>query len=315
MRELWQSVDTDPDVAKIFALQNEDGSWFSGGPWGPRGYSRKGGYTATRPKFVTTAWILPFLGEIGYRTDDERIKKGADFILPTLSEREDNPSLENCCGLAAIPLWGLASVGLTDDERLTREWTKLLNCQRGDGGWLNPNHLADSPTPSKTKGRWPWDKSCAWGSYYALRALDAARREADTLSFIAASKFLYTHLAKQNPDQLRTWVYHGHNLVRELEIFCDTGIDMESSTIQTILDWLRGYYRSDEGVFRAQEKPIPDYPRQVSKISQDLETERGAEYWPLVAKVSHQVLRYSLYHLVEDDWLTYRLTNLAARLN
>lgn len=320
MQELWKRVETDPEVIKIFSLQNPNGSWFSGGPWGPRGYRRQtgDGFTATRPKFVTTAWILPFLGEIGYRADDERIKKGADFIFSELNGYENISQCNlptNCCGLSAVSLWGLASIGLGYDERLKNEWIKLTHCQRSDGGWLNPNHLADSRTPSKTKGRWPWDRSCVWGSYYALRALQAAHREEDIQSYTAASKFLYSHLARQNPEQLKTWVFHGHNIVRELEIFCDTGIDMSLPVIQTILDWLRGYYRSEEGVFRTQDKSIPDFTRHVSSIFNNYEMERGVNYWLNETKAGSQVLRYHLYHLVEEDWFTYRLTGLAVTMN
>ena len=66
MQELWTSVEQGSDAEEILARQNEDGSWFSSGPWGPRGYRRQSGrgYTVSRPKFVTTAWILPFLGEM-----------------------------------------------------------------------------------------------------------------------------------------------------------------------------------------------------------------------------------------------------------
>ena len=170
MKELWRGVLADPEVIKIFSLQNENGSWFSGGSWGPRGYRRQTGegFTSTRPKFVTTAWILPFLGEIGFRNDDERIKKSTDFIYSQLNGYINITECrlpKDCCGLNAVSLWGLASVGLAEDKRLRNEWMKLIHCQRTDGGWLNPNHLADSPTPSKTKGRWPWDRSCVWGSY------------------------------------------------------------------------------------------------------------------------------------------------------
>jgi len=76
MKELWSCVERGSDAEEIFSRQNEDGSWFSGGPWGPRGYRRQtgSGYTLSRPKFVTTAWILPFLGEMGFTVDDERIR-------------------------------------------------------------------------------------------------------------------------------------------------------------------------------------------------------------------------------------------------
>jgi hypothetical protein len=76
MQELWRGVERSREAEEIFSRQNEDGSWFSGGPWGPAGYRHQtgSGYTISRPKFVTTAWILPFLGEMGFTVADERIR-------------------------------------------------------------------------------------------------------------------------------------------------------------------------------------------------------------------------------------------------
>lgn len=105
-----------------------------------------------------------------------------------------------------------------------------------------------------------------------------------------------------------------NQFLTRLEVFCDTGIDMRLPVIQTILDWLRGYYHSEEGVFRTQDKSIPDFARHVSSIFKEYEMEKGVNYWPNEAKVSSQVLRYNLYHLVEEDWLTYRLTGLAMKM-
>ena len=90
---------------------------------------------------------------------------------------------------------------------------------------------------------------------------------------------------------------------------------MSLPVIQTVLGWLRGHYRSEEGVFRTQDKPISDFARHVSSIIKEYESENGAKYWTNEAKVSPQVLRYSLYHLVEADWLTYRLTGMAMKLH
>jgi hypothetical protein len=320
MKTLWEKVERDPAVLSIFSLQNPNGSWFSGGPWGPRGYRRQfgEGYTATRPKFVTTAWILPFLGEMGFGVTDERIRNGADFIRQELKGYGNCPPQNfpaDCCGISAVPLWALASVGLADDALLKNEWAKLVHCQRSDGGWLNPHHLLDSPIRSTTKGRWPWDRSCVWGSYFALRAFAAANRLEDARPLHEAASFVLSHLSTKNPDDIKTWVYHGHNIVRELEIFADAGLNMAHPTIQTILEWLQGYYRQEEGVFRTQGKAIPDYTRHVASIFKQFEKERGPDYWPHIAKVSLPVLRYGLYHVIEDDWLTYRLTRLAMKLN
>jgi hypothetical protein len=41
MVDLWKDVETGRDAHEIFDTQNEDGSWFSGGPWGPKGYRQE----------------------------------------------------------------------------------------------------------------------------------------------------------------------------------------------------------------------------------------------------------------------------------
>ena len=73
MQELWRSVESSGAAEEIFSRQSEDGSWFSGGPWGPKGYRQQTGRgsTPSRPKFVTTAWLLPYLGEMGFSVADE----------------------------------------------------------------------------------------------------------------------------------------------------------------------------------------------------------------------------------------------------
>ncbi len=319
MMELWRQVEEGSDADEIFSKQNEDGSWFSGGPWGPRGYRRQTGrgYTSTRPKFVTTAWILPFLGEMGFTAEDARVRKGCASVLQETDYHRDGslPETANCCGLYAIPLRAFASVGMASDARLQGGWDWLTLCQRPDGGWLNPNHLADSPTPSKTKGRWPWDRSCAWGSTFAAQALFYSEDPRHRRALPAALEFLVWHLSQQNPDHIRTWVYHGHNTVKELLMFSEAGIDMGVPPIRALLSWLKGYYRPGEGVFRTQEAPIPAFVRHVGAIVKDYEAHYGAAYWDTIARTGGSVLRYHLYHLVEDDWLTYTATRIAVTLS
>lgn len=316
---LWKQVENGDAAAEIFSRQNEDGSWFSGGPWGPQGYCRQTGraYTASRPKFVTTAWILPYLGEMGFTIADERIRKACEFIFEEIgpySRLDSPPETANCCGLYAIPLRAFASVGMAADERLQGGWDWLTLCQRPDGGWLNPNHLADSPTPSKTAGRWPWDRSCAWGSFFAVQALFYADRTPAYRALPAALEFLLGHLAQKDSDHIQTWVYHGHNIVKEVLMCSEAGIDMSTQPIPTLLNWLKGYYRPDEGVFRTQDKPIPNFVRHISAIVKNFENRYGADYWDTISKTSTPVLRYHLYHLVEDDWLTYYLTRIAVNM-
>jgi hypothetical protein len=83
VQERWRTVECSREAEEIFSRQNEDGLWFSGGPWGPRGCRQQTGrgYTISRPKFVTTAWILPNLGEMGFTVADERIRRSCDLIL------------------------------------------------------------------------------------------------------------------------------------------------------------------------------------------------------------------------------------------
>lgn len=320
MLELWRRVETGKEAEAIFSKQNPDGSFFSGGPWGPRGYRQESGrgYTATRPKFVTTAWILPFLGDMGFTAADERIRKSCEFILQDIGAPHHPPDLlpqsANCCGLHGIPLRALASVGLAGDDRLRGSWSWLNLCQRGDGGWLNPSHLADSPNPSTTKGRWPWDRSCAWGSYYAVEALFYNSDPQYRPALAAGLEFLLLHLSQSSPESIQTWVYHGHNTVKELLMFSETGLDMRSGPVQALLDWLKSYYRPEEGMFRTQVKPIPDFPRHISAIISAYTKKFGSTYWDTISKTGPSVLRYHLYHLVEDDWLTYYLTRIARNL-
>jgi hypothetical protein len=47
----------------------------------------------------------------------------------------------------------------------------------------------------------------------------------------------------------------------------------------------------------------------------DYEALYGPAYWETIPKVSTGILRYQLYHLIEDDWLTYYLTRIALNLN
>jgi hypothetical protein len=319
MLDLWREVETGPEAELIFSRQNEDGSWFSGGPWGPRGYRRETGrgYTASRPKFVTTAWILPFLGEMGFSVADERIRKSCEFILAESGYAPvsgSTPAVANCCGLYGIPLYALASVGMASDERLRGGWDYLARCQRSDGGWLSPHHLADSPNPSTTVGRWPWDRSCAWGSFFAVQALFYSQNPKHSQPLSGSLEFMRWHLSQSKPEDVQTWMYHGHNTVKELLMFSEVGLDMSASPIQALLDWLKGYYRPAEGMFRTQEKPIPDFVRHVSTIMKDFENKSGPDYWSTIAKTSAPVLRYHLYHLVEDDWLTYYATRIALKI-
>ena len=94
----------------------------------------------------------------------------------------------------------------------------------------------------------------------------------------------------------------------------ESGFDMQAQPFSGLLNWLRSYYRPHEGVFRTQEKTISNFVRHIAAIRRDYEDKFGNDYWSTIAKTSAPVLRYHLYHLIEDDWLTYYLTRLAVNM-
>ena len=153
-----------------------------------------------------------------------------------------------------------------------------------------------------------------WGSYFAAQALYYAGNTRASRALPAACEFLLWHLSRKNPEHIQTWVYHGHNIVKELLMFSEAGMDMRAQPLQVLLGWLKGYYRPDEGAFRTQDRPISSFVRHISAIVKEFEDKYGTAYWGTIAKTSAPVLRYHLYHLVEDDWLTYYLTRIAVNI-
>ncbi len=314
MAELWKAVLEDEVVKEILNCQNEDGSWFSKGPWGPRGYQRDSGYNASRPKFVTTDWILPFLGEIGFTREQAEIAKAVEYIKREVNFTDETPQIKNCCGLWGMNVWALSSVGMAGEDIMKIPLQNFLACQREDGGWLNDSHLADSKKPCTTKGRWPWDRSCAWGSYYAARTLYAARDVVSKEALHNVLTFLYRHMEKLPKELWESFACHGHVMLRELEMFSECGFDMEEEMPATILRWLKGFYHPEEGAFYIQGKPMRDYVGLVSHLYKRMEELHGDDYWKNKARVGKNVLRHDLFQSAEDDWLTFRLTKIAIKM-
>jgi hypothetical protein len=109
-------------------------------------------------------------------------------------------------------------------------------------------------------------------------------------------------------------VYHGHNIVKELVMFSESGLDMQRPPIRTLLNWVKGYYHPYEGMFRTHETPRANFVRQISAMMKTFEHHHGGHYWTAIAKASTPVIRYQLYHVVEDDWFTYYLTRIALNM-
>jgi hypothetical protein len=74
-------------------------------------------------------------------------------------------------------------------------------------------------------------------------------------------------------------------------MFSEAGVDPEQRSVNILLDWLEGMYHPEKAQFIYEGKP-------VSKMSR---REDGA---------TPRVMKHRLYHIIEDDWLTYHATQI-----
>ena len=101
-------------------------------------------------------------------------------------------------------------------------------------------------------------------------------------------EFLVWHLSQKPEAEIRSFFFHGHNTIRELVVLSELSVGLTQPPVRALLDWLAGMYRPDEAHFSYDgRKPTSSSP--------------GRQ-------------RYSLYHLVDDDWLTYYATRIAVNL-
>jgi hypothetical protein len=290
-RELWRTVETCPDVAEILDKQNEDGSWFAGGSWAHKAKPLLSGYNPETPKYVTTIWILPHLGDVGFSVQDERVRRACEYVLTfddgknpdyrILNEADYYPDYSSFgpCRFSQY-LIAFAKVGL-DDPRVTKGYQILLNSQREDGGWVAGDCVRE-------KG---WTRSCPASSYGCTYAL-YCRKERHTEPLIRALGFLIWHLSTKTDADLRRFWYHGHSTVHALLMFSEFGIGLDDRPVGTIVEWLMSMYDPQKGCFH-----YTGVPPSRCTARQD--------------SVSSRVAKYRFYHLSEDDWLTYYATRIA----
>jgi hypothetical protein len=300
MASLWSDVQTCRDAEEILSKQREDGSWCSGGSWALKpSYlqkSKPGGYDPESPKYVTTIWVLPLLGDMGFTVEDQRIRKACDYILSykelglyyrifnDSSFSVDYAQIE-VCSRFFYHLAALAKVGFQADDRVKRGYAALLGAQRKDGGWISP----------QCAHQHNWTRSCPFSSYGGTLALYCAQNEEYRNPLLRALEFLVWHLATKQVQEIQRFFYHGHSTVHELLMFSEFQIGLEEKPVQALLEWLLTMYRPDEGCFKYAGKPISKYSRRKDAMDS-------------------RVAKYRLYHLVEDDWLTYYATRIGANL-
>ncbi len=297
-RRLWEAVEKDSEVVEIFSKQASDGSWCAGGSWSsPPSYIPKGGYTVVSPKYVTTAWILPILGDMGFSNKDTRIEKACEYILSFqckngfIAETDvekydvDVDDLHNMPCRFSIILIGLGKVGAGNDARARKAYDLLVRWQRPDGGWVLEMHKSERN----------WTRSCPYSTFHATYALYASKNEKYYPSVRKGLNFLLCHLSKKNEDDIKKFFYHGHSIIHELVMFSEYGIGMDSKPIRVLLEWLMETYDEKDGCFVYRGKPVSKYSRRRDGMDS-------------------RVAKYRLYHLIERDWLTYYLTIIAVNL-
>ena len=298
MRRLWQTVERDEEVKDVFGKQQLDGSWCAGGAWAqPPSYEPKGGCTPVSPKYVTTAWLLWMLGDMGFDVRDERIQKACDYVLSYQyrngyiaeehSDRYDMPAntLPPMPCRFSIILIGLSKVGAAAEPRARRSYDLLTRWQNDDGGWTLEKHREEQN----------WDRSCPWSTFHATYALYAAQRKKYHKNVIRGLRFLLWHLSQKKPEEIRRFFYHGHSTVHELLMFSAFGFNFRTKPIKTVWDWLMEMYDKENGHFVYSGKPVSQFRRRRDAMDS-------------------RVAKYRLHHLIETDWLTYYITNIAVNL-
>ncbi|MHC4558405.1 MAG: hypothetical protein ACYTFW_17665 [Planctomycetota bacterium] len=296
MDSLWHDIENSPEVREIFSKQNKDGSWHTGGSWAHNpSYTLKSGIDPYRPKYVTTVWILPLLGEIGYTASDKRILKACRYVvslglfLNPLFGKQTNEISRSTIDFFLCPvaqhMIALGTVNFVDDVKVEKGYEVLLCMQRNDGGWADPRHYEQMG----------WTRSCPFSSYHATMALYCSKNPAYKEALIRGAEFLLWHLSTKKDCDLQQFYYHGHSMVRELVMFSELDIGLQERAVRTILKWLMTMYDAEEGCFRYAGKPISKYTKKQDGIDS-------------------RVAKYRLFHLIEDDWLTYHMTRTGLNL-
>jgi hypothetical protein len=300
MAVLWRQVEICPEAEEIFSKQEPDGSWYTGGSWAMQpSYRLKSGWDPYTPKYVTAAWILPLLGEMGFTAQDERVQKACDYVLSNGYFRSPLFQDHEAAGLQSLDviqaeispchfaqyLLALGSVGMAEDRRVRKGFALLLQQQRLDGGWALEKHIRE-------RG---WDRSCPFSSYHATMALYRSGDPVYRDALVRGLGYLLWNLSIKTDEELRRFYYHGHSLVHELLMFSEYRVGLQEHSVQVMLDWLAGMYHAGEGCFRYAGKPISQYSQRQDSMDA-------------------RVAKYRLHHLIEDDWLTYTLTRIGMNL-
>ena len=158
-------------VPAILGAQHRDGYWARPG----------GGYA---PSYRATLWQIIFLAEFGADPNDERVRRGCEYLLShsaaanggfAMKSKPVPSSVVHC--LNGDPLHALLRLGYAADPRLQATIDWLVKATTGEGDV----RFYRSGTTGKgfacvANGRQP----CAWGAVKAMKALSALRPDRRT---------------------------------------------------------------------------------------------------------------------------------------
>ncbi len=82
-----------------------------------------------------TAAVLQRLAETGLRTEDDRVRRGVEFLARTVGDRNDDVPLVTACAVA-----GAAGALLPDDHALRREIERRIRVRQRDDGSFGSLH-------------------------------------------------------------------------------------------------------------------------------------------------------------------------------
>jgi len=238
VREARAAIPLAPPASTIFAAQRP------GGWWGKtRDY-----YT---PKHHATFWTLSVLGDLGLTAEDERVRRGCDFMFD--HQRENGAFCRRRrvsgkgfiwveeaapCTHARIVRF-LAQFGYGDDPRVEAGFDWLLGTQRPDGMWMCDRRDVR--------------RGCLRATLDYLRAAilrpDAAGLEATGhAAEVVADLLMEPRMSRYHTGgdwETLEYPYFGYSVLSALEALIALGHTPEHPKVAAAVDYLLSRQRSD----------------------------------------------------------------------
>lgn len=173
-------------VPAILKAQETEGFWVKPGP----GYA---------PKYRGTVWSMIFLAQLGADGNDERVRRGAEYVLEHTQADDGAFAINGRVSTSIHCLWGnltwaLLELGFGGDDRVKRAVDGLARSITGNGyDWYRRGGVQGPGFVCSANYELP----CAWGAVRALWALgrvpEAQRTVAVREAIEACAQFLLSY--------------------------------------------------------------------------------------------------------------------------